>query len=88
MEQRQLKEYSEQLTQYLQEMHASDKEKQALQALIDQIAGQTADNSVELSADQSLSDQVDSLASMFEAEHPTLTGVLNNLMITLTSMGV
>lgn len=33
-------------------------------------------------------DGIDGMVSQFEAEHPTLTGVLNNILVTLSNMGV
>lgn len=35
-----------------------------------------------------LRDQLRDAVSSFEAEHPTLAGLLNNIMVTLSSMGV
>jgi hypothetical protein len=36
----------------------------------------------------SMVEQVDGLVSSFERDHPTVAGILNNIMLTLTSMGV
>lgn len=35
-----------------------------------------------------LSEQVEGAISRFETTHPTLTGVLNNIMVTLSGFGV
>jgi hypothetical protein len=82
----QLIEYVEQLNSYLTDIEVTDQEREALQALIVNIDSQLGGEASEPS--DTLGQQVDELASAFEAEHPTLTGVLNNIMVTLTSMGV
>lgn len=33
-------------------------------------------------------ENIDNMVTNFEAEHPTLTGVLNNILVTLSNMGV
>ncbi len=35
-----------------------------------------------------LAEQVETAISRFETSHPTLTGILNNIMVTLSGMGV
>jgi hypothetical protein len=42
----------------------------------------------ELDSEDSLVDQVDSLVLRFDAEHPSLSTSLKNIMMTLASMGV
>jgi hypothetical protein len=39
-------------------------------------------------ADESLTAQVEMAVSSFEAEHPRLAGILNNILVTLGSIGV
>ena len=86
VEREQLQAYVEQLNSYLQDLNVNEQERQALQSLIESIQGQLEGE--EVREHDTLAQQVDELASIFEAEHPTLTGVLNNIMVTLTSMGV
>lgn len=86
MERQQLLEYIQQLNASLTDIKVSEQERQALLGLIQSIQAQLDDDEPE--HPDTLAQQVDELASAFEAEHPTLTGILNNLMVTLTSMGV
>ena len=88
MEQQKLKDYIEELSVYLGHMNASEQEKEGLKVLIENIQSQLDVPASEAVHVETLADQVDELASVFEAEHPTLTAVLNNVMVTLTSMGV
>lgn len=87
MEQQQLREQLDQLAQEIEGLQASGADKDRLVNLIADIESQLDDSA---SSDQSenLSDQVDSLISAFEAEHPTVAGILNRIMVTLSSMGV
>ena len=62
-------------------------EKARLQGLIENIENQLANPVVNEEPD-SLAEQVDVLVSNFEADHPTIAGILNNIMVTLTSMGI
>jgi hypothetical protein len=39
-------------------------------------------------AEDSLAEQFETLVAEFEVSHPTLTGIVNNLLVTLGSMGV
>ena len=39
-------------------------------------------------AEDSFSEQFETLVTEFEVSHPTLTGVVNNLLVTLGNMGV
>ncbi len=87
MDQQQLREYLDQLTVAIEESHAPEEEKDQLENLIIDIERQL--NQPMLQADsQSLADQVDSMISNFERDHPTVAGILNNIMVTLSSMGV
>ncbi len=38
--------------------------------------------------EDSFTEQFESLVTEFEASHPTLTGIVNNLLVTLGNMGV
>ena len=87
MEQQQLRGYVEQLNRYLNDIEASEQEKRALQSLITEIQSQLSDDDTSAQV-ETLSDQVDELASVFETEHPVVSAVLKNVMVTLTSMGV
>jgi hypothetical protein len=71
----------------IENMPAAEVEKARLQALIDNIEGQLS-NAVVEGEPESLADQVGNMVSGFESDHPTVAGILNNIMVTLTSMGV
>lgn len=88
MDQKQLREYLEQLDSSIESLEGADEQQRAqLQGLINDIEQQLAADA--LPADQgSLSDQLDQLISEFETEHPTVSGILNNILVTLSSMGV
>ncbi len=68
-------------------MEASDQDKQRLNDLIVDIEQQLAEPVLEQES-HNLSEQVDTLVARFENEHPTVSGILHNIMITLSSMGV
>lgn len=87
MEQQQLREQLDQLAQEVEGLRASEAEKDRLASLIADIESQL-DDSVSSEQPENLVDQVDSLVSAFEAEHPTVAGILNRIMVTLSSMGV
>ena len=84
MNEQQLREQLQRLTTELEQLPVSAEQRQHLQRLIDDIETQLAG---ETDSD-SLVDQVETAVSLFEAEHPRLAGILNNIMVTLTSMGV
>ena len=77
----------DELTVAIENMPAAEAEKAQLQALIDNIESQLS-NAVVEGEPESLADQVDNMISGFESDHPTVAGILNNIMVTLTSMGV
>lgn len=87
MNQQQLKEHLEQLTDAIQDMQAAASDKDRLSKLIVDIEQQISDPILD-SEEASLTDQVDSLVTSFETDHPAVAGILNNIMVTLSSMGV
>lgn len=87
MERKQLREHLEQLSDAIDGINASSDEKQRLSNLIDDIERQIDDSVVE-DEPQNISDQLESLISTFEAEHPAVAGILNRIMVTLSSMGI
>ncbi len=87
MGKKQLQDYIEQLNNYLSDIEVTELERLSLLALIKNIENQLIEQEA-IEPPDTLSEQVDELATVFEAEHPTLTGVLKNIMVTLASMGV
>lgn len=87
MDKQQLREYLNQLTDAIEDLRASEDDKQRLNGLIGDIEHQLTEPQL-TQEPSNLVDQVDSLVSSFERDHPTVAAILNNIMITLTSMGV
>ena len=87
MNQQQLKEHLDQLTSAIQDMQATESDKEKLSQLIFDIEQQLSDPMLG-SDNVSLTEQVDGLVSNFETDHPSVAGILNNIMLTLSSMGV
>lgn len=87
MEREQLREQLEQLHQAINASQASEADKSRLGNLIDDIEQQIEDP-LQGQEPQGLADQVESMISSFEADHPTVAAILNNIMVTLSSMGV
>lgn len=85
MPQQRLREQLEQLAGEIDRLTIDDSRKEQLQALIDRVEQQ-------LQTDEDdawdLREQVEETVTQFEAEHPTLTGVLRRILVTLSSMGV
>lgn len=86
MPQRDLREQLEHLAREIDQLGIDDGRKAELQRLLER-----ADRQLEQGDDEEprdLRDQLEEAVSQFEAEHPTFTGVLNNILVTLSSMGV
>jgi hypothetical protein len=88
VDQQQLREYLDELNAAIEELQASDSDKGKLAKLIAEIELQLDDTVLESGDPQTLADQVDEMVSSFEQEHPAVAGILNNIMLTLSSMGV
>ena len=87
MEKQQLQDQLNQLSNAVESLQASDKEKNTLTVLIQDIEQQLAQPLL-VNEPHDLVEQVDTMVSSFERDHPTIAGILNNIMLTLTSMGV
>lgn len=88
MEEQQLREHLEQLADAIADMSASSEEKERLSGLIADIEQQLNAPLLEQEDTGSLVEQVDNMVSSFEADHPTVSAILNNILVTLSSMGV
>ena len=86
MDKKALQDQLDELSEAVVNLNTSAHDKEKLQALISSIEQQMDDPAVD--DDTGISDQIDDLVSYFEAEHPTVAGILNNLMVTLSSMGI
>ncbi len=85
MPHRQLREQLEQLRSQVEALPVGDARKAQMQELIGQIE---AELNGEQAPEASLREQLELAISSFETEHPRLTGVLNRILVTLSSMGV
>ena len=87
MDRQQLREHLDQLSDAIDGMQASGQDKDKLNDLIVDIERQLAEPMLE-TEHHTLVEQVETMVSNFERDHPTVAGILNNIMVTLTSMGV
>ena len=87
MNKQQLRENLDQLSAAIEGLQAPEADKNKLDALIVDIERQINQPLLEEES-QTLVEQVDSIVSSFESDHPTVAGILNRIMVTLTSMGV
>lgn len=87
MNKQQLREQLDELSEAINGLEASSADKKRLDALVADIELQLSQPLLE-SEQQSLADQVEGMMTSFEQEHPAVAGILNNLMITLGSMGI
>jgi hypothetical protein len=75
----------ESLKQELAKTSVGDDAREKMLGLIDRIEEQMHTPG---SADDGISEQFETLVTEFEVSHPTLTGIVNNLLVTLGNMGV
>ncbi|WP_101757555.1 DUF4404 family protein [Oceanicoccus sp. KOV_DT_Chl] len=87
MNQQELREHLDQLNAAIDELSVPESSKDQLNDLIIGIEQQLQDPVIDAEPTD-LVEQVDSMVSAFERDHPTVAGILNNIMVTLTSMGV
>jgi hypothetical protein len=88
VERQQLREYLDQLNSTIGDLHASDDDKSKLTGLIAEIELQLNEPKLVAGDPQTLVDQVENMVSTFEQDHPRVAGILNNIMVTLSNMGV
>ncbi len=88
MERQQLREYLDQLNSAIGDLHAPDDDKSRLTGLIAEIELQLNEPMLVADDPQTLIDQVENMVTTFEQEHPSVASILNNIMLTLSNMGV
>jgi paraquat-inducible protein B len=88
VDEQQLREHLDELNAAITELKAPKADKEKLTELITDIEQQINEPMFETDNPQTLVDQVDSLVTSFEQDHPAVSGILNNIMLTLSSMGV
>ena len=87
MSEKQVRDDIEKLRQLIATLDSDDQAKQRLQALLSEIEPDLADLNAEGSL-KGLASKLEAKIEEFETTHPTVTGILNNVMVTLSSMGV
>ena len=85
MSQHDLREQLDQLAAEIDRLAIDDRRKAELQTLVERVEQQLQSDSDE---PRDLREQLEEAMSQFEAEHPTFTGVLHRVLMTLSSMGV
>jgi hypothetical protein len=88
VERQQLREYLEELNSTIGDLHAPDDDKNKLTGLIAEIELQLNEPMLVTGDPQTLVDQVENMVNTFEQDHPRVSGILNNIMLTLSNMGV
>lgn len=79
----QLQEQLLKLQAELQTLPADSPQRESMEALVAEIETQLEDGPID-----ALVEQVEGAVTVFEAEHPRIAAVLNNIIVTLTGMGV
>lgn len=87
MDEKELRNHLDELNSAIETLHAPDQDKTKLHGLIEQIESQLP-SPLAIGEAENLTDQVDGLVSRFETDHPAIAGILKNIMVTLSSMGV
>lgn len=87
MDQQQLREHLDQLSAAIDDLQAPETDKGKLADLVVDIERHLSAPLISTEP-HNLVEQVDGMVSSFERDHPTVAGILNNIMLTLTSMGV
>ena len=89
MSERQLRQQIDRLAEQIDQLSVDSDKKTELQSLIDEIDSQlTAPEELHPDTQQELNDRLERSISRFEAEHPTVAGILRDIMYKLSSMGV
>lgn len=84
MSEQSLREQLQKLSSELQSLPLDDERRESISALIADIETQLDDGV----ADDSLIEQVELVMSSFEAEHPRVAAILNNIITTLGNIGI
>lgn len=88
MDTRHLQEQLDQLQELIGELSVDEAKRMRLHGLVEDIEMELSTGSQGLSEDSGLQDRLDELVSNFETEHPTIAGVLKDIMVKLASIGV
>jgi DUF1009 family protein len=87
MAEKQLREDLERLRAEISNLEPDSKTKEKLTRLLEEIEQEIDESSLEDVA-KSVLEKVEKSVYRFETSHPTVTGILNNIMVTLSNIGV
>ena len=87
MADKQLREDLERLRAEISGLEPDSKTREKLTRLLEEIEQEIDESSLEDIA-KSVLEKVEKSVSRFETTHPTITGILNNIMVTLSNIGV
>jgi len=79
--------YLDQLNVEIRELEAPESDKARLSELVAEIERQLISTVIE-SEPHTLVEQVEVMVTQFEEDHPAVASILNNIMLTLTNLGV
>ena len=85
MDEQEIYQQLESLKQELAKSAVGEDAREKMLGLIDRIEEQMHTPG---GAEDGISEQFETLVTEFEVSHPTLTGIVNNLLVTLGNMGV
>ncbi len=88
MQKRNIQEQLEELQQQIDELEVGHSQKANLMGLVEDIELELSTGSSVDAAQTGLMERLENMVSEFEAEHPTMAGILNDLMVKLASIGV
>lgn len=88
MQRQQLRDYLNELNIAIRDLEGRDDDKTKLTGLIAEIELQLNEPKLVTGEPQTLASQVDNMVTTFEQDHPRVAGILNNIMLTLSNMGV
>ncbi|CAA0092812.1 Uncharacterised protein [Zhongshania aliphaticivorans] len=88
MDPKHLHEQLNQLQIEIDELAVDDGNRAKLHALVDDIDRELGSGPQFVLEDSSLQDRLEELVSGFEVEHPTVAGILKDIMVKLASIGV
>lgn len=88
MDKRNIQEQLEDLHQQIDELEVGHSQKANLMGLLEDIELELSTGSSVDAEQAGLLGRLEDMVSQFETEHPTMAGILNDIMIKLASIGV